>query len=260
MKLRNAVLLLVLLSATTASAQGGRLVKEGVEAAAKKILSRTATETSQEAAEQVFKKAASAGIREAGQESVEAAARKAGTALLRHSDDVAKATGLHGAAIAAPLVNSFGDDGAKALMNLSPASARRMAMLSDDFATAGRGLDWMKIIAEKGDVAADWIWRNKGAITVATAATAFLANPDPFLQAGETVAITSIETVGEHVAHPLIEETASTLAPEVVREIARPAIALAEASERSPLVLFALLMTLCSGGFVLLYRRVQRSS
>lgn len=250
-------LLLMLLPAVPADAQVGRLVREGVEAAAKKAVSRTAKEATQEAAEQVLKRAASKVVREAGQESVEAAAKKAGTAILRHSDDVVRATGLHGAAIAAPLVNSFGDDGAQALLKLSPASARRMAILSEDFAAAGRGADWMKLIADKGDVAADWIWKNKGALTVAATATAFLANPDPFLQAGETVVATGIETAGQHVARPLIEETVSTLAPQVAKEIARPAVAMAEASARSLLVLLVMLGMLCGAGF-LFYARFVR--
>lgn len=248
---------LALLPVVQADAQVGRLVREGVEAAAKKALGSTAKEATQEAAEQVLKRAASKAIREAGQESVEAAAKKAGTAILRHSDDVVRATGLHGAAVAAPLVNSFGDDGAHALLKLSPASARRMAMLSDDFAAAGRGADWMKVIAEKGDVAADWIWKNKGALTVAATATAFLANPDPFLQAGETVVATGIETAGEHVARPLIEETVSTLAPQVAKEIARPAVAVVEASARSPLVLLVMLGMFGGTCFVLYVRLVR---
>ena len=88
-----------------------------------------------------------------------------------------------------------------------------MAMLSDELASGGRGADWMRILADKGDVAAEWIWKNKGTLAISTAAAAFLANPEPFLYVGEHVASKGIESAGEHVARPLIEQTVSIVAP-----------------------------------------------
>lgn len=213
-----------------AQAQKGRLLREGLEYAGKKFFGKAASETTQEGAEQVLKKGASVAVRKAGQESVEAAAKRTGIAAIHYSDIAASAVTKHGSAIAAPLVNRFGADGAKALTKLSPTQARRMAMLADDFATGGRGSGWMKVLAEKGDVAADWIWKNKGTVGLATAATAFLANPEPFLMAGESVATTGIKTAGEHVARPVIEQTVATVTPQMAK-------AVSESSARHPWLL-----------------------
>ena len=250
MKLAIGVLgLVLLLNATPASAQiVGRVIKEGLEVVGKKAASRSAAEASQETAEQLLKRAGSVTLREAGQESVEAAAKNVGSVALRHSDDAAHAIGMHGTAVSAPLIESFGDDGAKALSKLSPDNARRMAILADDLAASGRGSDWMRMLAEKGDVAAEWIWKNKGTITVATAASAFLSNPEPFLHAGEVVASKSVETAGQHVARPLIEDVAVSAAPKIAIALAQSAsdqaTAMAESSFRHPWLLLALVLCL----------------
>jgi hypothetical protein len=202
-------------SAQPASAQFGRLIKEGVEMVGKKAVGKTAREAAQEGSEQLLKKV----VTEAGQETAEAVAKRAGITAARYTDEVAQVVGQHGGAVVAPIVNQFGDDGAKALAKLSTTNARRMAMLTDDLAAHGQGADWMKLLADKGDVVAEWIWNNKGTIAVATTATAFLANPDPFLHAGETVATTTIETAGEHVARPLIESTVQQAVPAAMQEV-----------------------------------------
>ncbi|MBC7818251.1 MAG: hypothetical protein IAG10_15300 [Planctomycetaceae bacterium] len=246
---------------TPAKAQFGRLVKEGLEAAGKKALGKTASKASQAGAEELLKKGSSATLRVVGRESAEAAAKRTGLVVLGHTDDAVKAVAKHGSAIATPLVSSFGDDGAKALMNLSSTNARRMAIVADELAAGGRGADWMRVLAEKGDLAAEWVWSRKGTLALATVATAFLANPEPFLQAGEQVATTAIETAGEHVARPLIEQTIGTVAPQVATQIAttitKPAVAMADATSRHPWLGVVFLAVFCGGGF-LAYRRYLR--
>lgn len=236
----------------SAQAQVGRLLKEGVEAAGKKVFGRTTAKASQEGAEQALKKAATSAAREAGQESLEAVGRRTANAALRGTDEAARAVGLHGRAIATPLIEGFGDAGANALVRLSPTSARRMAMLTEELAAGGRGADWMRVIADKGDIAADWIWKNKGSLAVAATATAFLANPDAFLLAGENVTTEAIEAASEHVARPLIEETIGRAVPQVAHEIAKPAVAFAESAGSNPVVV-VVLMAFVSGFGVLAY-------
>lgn len=215
----------VTLRPVAVQAQAGRIAKEGIEAAGKRFLGKLGREAAEEGTEAVLKRTATAAVREAGKETIEAAARRAGVVAARYTDDAARAVAAHGGAIAAPIVNAFGDDGARALVKLSPTNARRMAILADDVAASGRGADWMRILADKGDVAATWLWNNKGALAVGTAATAFLANPDPFLQAGETVAITTVKTAGEHVARPLIEGAAEHVVPHAVETLASTVVA-----------------------------------
>lgn len=231
-----------------AHAQTGRLLREGLEVAGKKLFGKAASEASQEGAEQLLKKGAGIAIREAGQESVEAAAKRTGIAVARYSDDAAKAVVKHGPAVTAPLVNRFGTDGAQALLKLSPTNARRMAILTEDFAAGGRGTDWMKVLAAKGDVAAEWIWKNKGTVGLATAATAFLANPEPFLMASESVATTGIKTAGEHVARPLIEQTVATVTPQMAKVVG-------ESAARHPWLLPAC-AALVFGVIALVFRRI----
>lgn len=245
----------LVLQASPADAQiVGRVIKEGVEVVAKKAAGRSAAEASQEGAEQLLKRASSVTIREAGQESVAAAAKGIGSVAIRQSDDAARAIGMHGSAIATPLIQGFGDDGARAISNLSPDNARRMAILADDLAAGGRGPDWMRLLAEKGDIAADWIWKNKGTITIATTATAFLANPEPFLHAGELVASKGIETAGRDVARPLIQDIAATAAPKVAQALTQSAtnqaMAVAGSSFQHPWLLLVFGLCLSGGGFI----------
>jgi hypothetical protein len=206
----------VALQVTPAHAQLGRLFKEGIEAAGKKAFSGS-SKAATESAEQLLKKATATTARKVGQEAAESAAKQAAKqaagVAIRNSDVAAKAITKHGAAIATPLLTRFGDDGAKALSKLSSTNARRMAMLTEELGAAGRGADYMRVLAARGDVAAEWIWKNKGTIAVATTATAFLTNPDAFLEAGEAVVTKSVEAAGAHVAEPLIDGTARTLAP-----------------------------------------------
>jgi hypothetical protein len=208
----------VALHVTPAHAQFGKLLKEGLEAVGKKAFSGS-SKAAQESAETLLKKGATTAARKVGREAAESVAKqtaKQATGIaVRNSDAAAKVITKHGAAIAAPLLSRFGDDGAKALSKLSTTNARRMAMLTEELGAGGRGADFMRVLAERGDVAAEWIWKNKGTIAVGTTAVAFLTNPDAFLQAGEGLVTKSVETAGKHVAEPLIKETAKTVAPVV---------------------------------------------
>jgi hypothetical protein len=125
----------------------------------------------------------------------------------------AKAISRHGAAIATPILTRYGDEGAKAMAKLSSTNARRMAMLTDELGAAGRGADFMRVLSQRGDVAAEWIWKNKGTIAFGTTAAAFLANPDAFLQAAEGVVSSSVETAGKHIVEPIIKESAKVVTP-----------------------------------------------
>jgi hypothetical protein len=152
--------------------KSGKAAREGVEAATKKGASR------------VGAKAASRG----------------GALLVRGSDDVA-----------ARVVGRFGDDGVRALNSLSPTGAKRLAMMSDDLAGSGRGRDWMRIIAQRGDEATDWLWQRRGSVAVGTVATAVLLQPEEFIEASERVATTTINAAGEHIAGPIVNSAASAI-------------------------------------------------
>jgi hypothetical protein len=82
------------------------------------------------------------------------------------------------------LLAALGQPAAGALRMISAQNARRLAILTGDgqLAKIGRTPELLGVIGKYGDDAADFIWRNKGALTIATALTAFLANPDMFIE------------------------------------------------------------------------------
>jgi hypothetical protein len=81
-------------------------------------------------------------------------------------------------------------------------SGRRLAIMAEggELAALGRTPEVMGVIARIGDPAMEFIWRNKGALAVGTALTAFLANPQPFIDG--TTRLTG--TVAEHAVRPAV--------------------------------------------------------
>jgi hypothetical protein len=198
-----------------AHAQLGKVLREGAEAVSQKVFRESAEAGAQKAAQQASRVAA----RKTLQESGEALLRKSASGL---GDNAARLAARHGDAVVAPLVGKFGDDAAQALGKLSPRQARRLALVGEELAATGRGADWLRVIAEKGDVAADWVWANKGSLALTTVGVAFLADPDAFLSSGERLATTAVVTAGHEVARPLIEESAKHVAPAVVEKVLTP--------------------------------------
>jgi hypothetical protein len=196
--------------------------EEGAEFLGKKAAGAVARSGLQEGAELAARKGAQAIGRKVVAEGVESVGKVAGKAALSLSDDAASAISKHGSAVAAPLIGKFGDDGAKAILKLSPRNARRMTMMTDELAASGRGSDLLAVVAEKGDAAAGWLWRNKGSVAVGSVAVAFLANPEAFLSAGESVATTAITSTTQDVAKPLIEQTAKHVAPAMIDKVVAP--------------------------------------
>jgi hypothetical protein len=138
-----------------------------------------------------------------GDEAVWVVARPNRMAIfVKFGDDAAEAMMKHGE-IAEPLLASFGKPAAAALNAVNSQNARRLAMLADDgqLATIGRTSEVLEVVAKYGDRAADFIWRNKGALTVAAALTAFLADPEPFLEGATDIT----KVVSENAVRPLAD-------------------------------------------------------
>ena len=62
-----------------------------------------------------------------------------------------------------------------------PGTVRRLAMLAESgtLARTGRWSELLVVIERPGDRALTFVWRNKGALTVATMLETFLADPEP---------------------------------------------------------------------------------
>jgi len=124
--------------------------------------------------------------------------------FLRHGDDVADAVIQHGD-LAVVLVVRHGCEAAAALTRLSSRNARRVDMLSREgvfTATTQSPLLWDRLIA-RGDEAADFVWRNKAALTSVTILAAFLADLDSFIDGLNTLAEPISEGLVESVCWPL---------------------------------------------------------
>lgn len=121
----------------------------------------------------------------------------------KYGDDAARAMMKHGQ-IAEPLITSLGKPAATALRSVSPRNARRLAMMAEDGTLAGIGRTeaLLAVIGKYGDRAMAFVWRNKGALAVAGALAAFLANPEPFIDG--TVELT--KAAGESIVKPLATE------------------------------------------------------
>ena len=131
----------------------------------------------------------------------------------KFGDDAAESMIKHGE-IAEPLLESFGKPAAAALKGVNSQNARRLAMMADsgDLARIGRTPELLEVVGKYGDRAADFIWRNKGALTVTAALAAFLADPEPFLNGVRDLT----ESVTENMVKPVAEVPA-----QVASEVAR---------------------------------------
>jgi len=102
--------------------------------------------------------------------------------FIKYGDDAAESMIKH-KEIAETLLNSFGKSSASALKSVSSQNGRRLAMMADDGALKkiGKSDELLETIGKYGDKAMNFIWNNKGALTVSTTLTTFLLNPEPFL-------------------------------------------------------------------------------
>lgn len=122
--------------------------------------------------------------------------------FVKFGDNAAEAMMKHGE-IAEPLLQSIGKPAAGALKAVSSQNGRRLAILAEDgqLAKIGRTPELFDVVTKYGDRAMDFIWRNKGALTVAAALTAFLANPEPFLDGVSDIT----KIVAENAVKPIAD-------------------------------------------------------
>ncbi len=104
--------------------------------------------------------------------------------------------------IAEPLVERAGASAVKALGAITPQNGRRLAMLMDGELAqqAGRHPEVLGVIANHGDRAVNFLWQNKGAIAGGAALTAFLANPEPYLNGTQQL----MTAAGDSVVKPVV--------------------------------------------------------
>jgi hypothetical protein len=113
--------------------------------------------------------------------------------FMRHGDDAADAL-LKYPGVADTLIERYGDDAVKALSGLSRSSAQRLGMASDEglLAATGRSGELLTVIGKYGDAAMDFIWKNKGALAVASVLATFLADPEVYIRGAKELVVSPV--------------------------------------------------------------------
>jgi hypothetical protein len=132
--------------------------------------------------------------------------RQAGMKLAQqYGDDAAEVLIKH-KGIAEPILENLGKPAVEALGAVGPQGGRRLAMMaqSGDLAKIGQVPEVMTVISKYGDPAMDFIWRNKKPLAVGTTLTAFLSEPQAFIEG--TTQLAGI--AGTTLVQPVVQETA----------------------------------------------------
>ncbi len=137
-----------------------------------------------------------------GEQAVWVISKPRGLAVfVKYREEAATAVMKH-PGVAERAVEQLGVPAARALNSVSSAQARRLGMMIEDGAikTGERSSGLLAVVAKYGDKAMQFIWRNKGSLTVAAGLTAFLHDPEPFIQGTKDLAVAAVMPVGMEVA------------------------------------------------------------
>jgi hypothetical protein len=120
----------------------------------------------------------------------------------KYGDEAAVAMIKH-PEIAEPVVAAYGKAGAKAMSEVGVENGRRLAAMVDsgELAKIGRGEELLGVVGKFGDRGMDFIYKHRKVLIGAAVLTAFLANPQPYIDG--TLELASL--VGENVVKPIVE-------------------------------------------------------
>lgn len=109
--------------------------------------------------------------------------------FIKHGDSAADALLKH-PGIADSLIGQYGGNAVGAMNSLSRQNAQRLSMgLLNDSA---RSPELLPVIRQYGDEAMDFIWKNKGALAVASVLATFLADPQAYISGAKTLIVDPI--------------------------------------------------------------------
>lgn len=130
----------------------------------------------------------------------------------RFGDDAAEAL-VKNKGVGAQVIENFGEAGAKALKAVDGQSGRRLAMMAADgeLKQIGRTPELLDVVGRYGNRAADFIWTHKKSLAVAAVLTAFLADPQPFIDGTKDLAGIAAETVVQPLTEGIAARTDWTL-------------------------------------------------
>lgn len=231
------ILLVITLGASPASAQKGAAAREVAEFILKKFSKEAAEETVETMTKKVVQVSTRYGddgvtairkvgprafdiIADAGEHSdgvVKLMAKHGDDAVwvvsepkkmaifIRYSDEGAEAVMKH-KGIATPFIEKTGESGVKALNAVGPSQGRHLVNLVDDgvIVPGQQSAGLLDVVGRYGDKAADFIWRNKGALAIGATLTAFLADPEPFIDGVMNLPGAVLDPIAPHVNWTLV--------------------------------------------------------
>ncbi len=141
--------------------------------------------------------------------------------FIKYGEKVGEAMIKHGS-VGRQVIEAAGEPAARALCQLNKQNGRRLAMLVDEGVFKPKVPDEvllprnpldeiLRIIEKYGDKAMEFIWRNKGSLTVAVVLAAFLKDPEPFINGTRDLA----EIVAESTVKPVAESAGKAVAESV---------------------------------------------
>jgi len=137
-----------------------------------------------------------------GNEAVWVISRPKGMAIfIKYGEQGATAIMKH-PGVAENAVDKLGVSAARALNAISTPQARRLGIMVEDGAiqAGGKSAELLEVVTKYGDRAMEFIWKNKGALAVATTLAAFLNDPEPFINGGKDIAVNTIKPIGIEIA------------------------------------------------------------
>ena len=102
--------------------------------------------------------------------------------FLKHGDSGAEALLKH-PGIADNLIERFGEDAVTALNSISRQNAQRLSIMEREgvLTATPQSAELLTVIRRYGDEAMDFIWKNKGSLTVATILASFIKDPQAYM-------------------------------------------------------------------------------
>ena len=102
--------------------------------------------------------------------------------ILKHGDQAANALLKH-PGIADSMIGRYGEPAAEVLNKLTRTGAQRLALVADEgmLSATPRSLELLPILRRYGDEGMEFVWKNKGSLTVMTVLSTFLADPGSYI-------------------------------------------------------------------------------
>jgi len=130
--------------------------------------------------------------------------------FIKHGESAADALLTH-PQIAEALITKYGEPAVGAISSVSREQGQRLGIMAADgtMEKIGRQPELLAVVRKHGDAAMDFIWKNKGALTVASALTTFLINPEVYINGTKQLVV-------DPIVSPIVKSVEWTLVLVVV--------------------------------------------